>query len=116
MDKIFIEGLQLHSLIGVYEWERNAKQRLFVDLELSVNLDKAALSDRVEDTIHYGEVAQLLEQVAEESSYELLESLANKMIESIFSQYPAKQVRLKLSKPDILDNAQNVAVELVRTQ
>ncbi|KXI28605.1 dihydroneopterin aldolase [Paraglaciecola hydrolytica] len=114
MDKIYIEGLEVFSLIGVYDWERVAKQRLLVDVSLYTDLSKAASSDKVEHTVNYAEVASCIELVASNSKFELIEALANEMINTIFIQFPLLKVCLKLSKPDILPNARNVAVEFTR--
>jgi dihydroneopterin aldolase len=116
MDKIYIEGLQVYSLIGVYDWEREAKQALLVDLVLFTNLQPAALSDKVADTLNYAEVAQCVKKVATESEFELLEALANAMLCKVFELFPVDKISLKLSKPEILADAQNVAVELTRNK
>ncbi|WP_166425658.1 dihydroneopterin aldolase [Paraglaciecola sp. 20A4] len=114
MDKIYIEGLEVQSLIGVYDWERDAKQRLLVDIVLFSDLNKPALSDNVVDTLNYAEVANTVSDVAENSTFALIEALALAMIEQIFKQFPVHKVALKLSKPDILPTAKNVAVEFTR--
>lgn len=114
MDKIHIEGLEVFSLIGVYDWEREAKQRLLVDMVLYVDLQLAATTDRVADTINYAEVANLVEAIATESSFELIEALAGAMISHLLARFAISKISLKLSKPDILSNARNVAVEMTR--
>lgn len=114
MDKIHIEGLEVFSLIGVYDWEREAKQRLVVDIVLYTDLSIAASTDKVADTINYAEVASAVGLTANDSSFELIEALAGAMIKQLFKQFSICKINLKLSKPDILDNAQNVAVELTR--
>ena len=114
MDKIIIEGLQLTSLIGVYDWERQSKTSLLVDVTLLTDLSLAAKSDRVADTVNYAEVAQSLLEVADNSEFELLEALAEAMIQTLFKHYSLSAITLKLSKPDILANAHNVAIELSR--
>ena len=116
MDKIHIEGLQIYSLIGVYDWERQAKQALLLDLVLFTDLQPAALSDKVADTLNYAEVAECVKQVAAQSEFELLEALANAMICRVFASFPVDKITLKLSKPEILSDAQNVAVELTRNR
>ena len=114
MDKIFIEGLEVFSLIGVYDWERVASQRLMVDVTLYTDLSKAGQSDNVNDTLNYAEVANCIELAAKTSEFELIEALASAMINAIFAQFSVAKITLKLSKPDILTNAVNVAVELTR--
>ncbi|GAB3030860.1 dihydroneopterin aldolase [Bowmanella dokdonensis] len=114
MDKIYIEGLKVHSLIGVYEWERKAPRPLLIDLCLETDLGIAARTDDVNDTIDYAKVAGLLEKVALESDFELLEALTLAMLDALFRDFPVQAARLKMSKPDILPNASNVAVEISR--
>jgi dihydroneopterin aldolase len=116
MDKIHIEGLEVYSLIGVFDWERDAKQRLLVDMVLSFDLAQAAMSDKVLDTINYAEVAACVDSLANQSEFELLEALCKAMIDKVFEQFPVSKINLKLSKPDILPNAENVAVELSRNR
>ena len=114
MDKIFINGLSVFSLIGVYDWERESKTQLYVDVVLDIDLSRAAQSDDVADTVDYAAVAKALEMVAEQSEFELLEALANAMVNQLFASYPVLKVSLKISKPGILPNAQNVAIQLNR--
>lgn len=115
MDKIHIEGLEVFSLIGVYDWERQHKQRLVIDLVLSADLAKAAKTDEVSFTLNYAVIAQGLADVAAQSEFKLIEALASHMVDWLLGAFPAIcKVQLKLSKPDILANAKNVAVEFSR--
>ena len=115
MDKIHIERLEVLSLIGVYDWERKDKQRLILDIELQVDLSIAAQSDDVANTLNYALVAQKVTAEAERSKFKLIEALASYLVDCILTSFPAVYTaRLKLSKPDILANAKNVAVEFTR--
>ena len=117
MDKIHIEGLEVLALIGVYDWEREHQQRLIVDIELSANLSKAAQTDEVDNTLNYAEIAQGISDFAAKSDFKLIEALASHMVDWLLQSFPKlKKVRLKLSKPDILANAKNVAVEFTKEQ
>ncbi|GGD49577.1 dihydroneopterin aldolase [Lacimicrobium alkaliphilum] len=114
MDKVIIEGLQVQSLIGVYDWERTARRPLLVDVTLEVDLAAAAATDDVRDTIDYASVADTLERVALKSQFFLLEALAGAMLEALFTDFAVQGATVKLSKPDILPNAANVAIQLSR--
>lgn len=117
MDKIHIEGLEVLALIGVYDWERKHQQRLIVDVELSADLSMAAQTDDVEKTLNYAEIAQGITVFAANSQFKLIEALASHMVDWLLQTFPLlKVVRLKLSKPDILANAKNVAVEFTKEQ
>jgi dihydroneopterin aldolase len=117
MDKIHIEGLEVLALIGVYDWEREHQQRLIVDVELRADLSMAAQTDDVNNTLNYAEIAQGISDFAAKSDFKLIEALASHMVDWLLQSFPKlKIVRLKLSKPDILANAKNVAVEFTKEQ
>ncbi|MFC7004817.1 dihydroneopterin aldolase [Bowmanella sp. JS7-9] len=116
MDKIIISGLQVESLIGVYEWEREAPTSLLLDVEISTDLQRAADSDNVADTIDYAAVAELLMVTAKQASFELLEALAGKLIDTLFSHFPVQQISMTVIKPGILPTARQVAVMLTRSR
>lgn len=117
MDKIYIEGLEVLALIGVYDWEREHQQRLIVDVELSADLSMAAQTDDVGNTLNYAEIAQGIRDFAAKSDFKLIEALASHMVNWLLQSFTKlTSVRLKLSKSDILANAKNVAVEFTKEQ
>ena len=77
----------------------------------------AAQTDDVDNTLNYAEIAQGISEFAAKSQYKLIEALASHMVDWLLQSFPKlKRVRLKLSKPDILANARNVAVEFIKEQ
>jgi dihydroneopterin aldolase len=115
MDKVYINGLQLYTLIGVYDFERHAKQRVIVDIELHTNLQQAGRSDNVADTLDYGKIAQRLADIADNASYQLLEALGH-MAKVLLDEFAAESVNLTINKPDILDNVTAVGIKIVRSR
>ncbi len=79
-----------------------------------LDLQKAALSDKVDDTVNYADVANLIADIADQSDFELLEALALKMINQLLERYTLSQVTITVVKPNILPNAREVSVELTR--
>jgi len=114
MDKVFIKGLVLYTLIGVYDFERDAKQRIIVDLEIDANLKAAGVSDDVADTLDYGAIAERLAQIADTASYKLLEALGEEMVDTIMREFAPSAISLRINKPDILDNCEAVGIVLNR--
>lgn len=114
MDKIYIEELQLLAIIGVYDWERHAPQKLLLDLVLHLPLKDAGETDDLSKTVDYGQVSIDMETLCESYQPNLLEYLGEKMCSHIVENYPVNKVELKLSKPDILPKAKNVAVYMQR--
>ena len=53
MDRIFITGLSIETIIGIYDWERIKRQRVILDLEMSADISKAAATEDIENTLNY---------------------------------------------------------------
>ena len=115
MDKVYINGLVLYTLIGVYEFERHAKQRIIVDIEMSTDLQVSGKSDNVADTVDYGKVAERLAEIANETSYQLLEALGEHMATAILKEFSPKSITLTINKPDILKNVSGVGISITRS-
>ena len=114
MDKIIIDHLEIDTVIGVYDWERENAQKLIFDLVISADLSNAMKSDRVEDTIDYAKVAQSIEQLTKIHKPELLERFADITFEYLFNEFDIFAIQMKITKPDILTQARSVGIELYR--
>lgn len=116
MDTLFISGLKLKTRIGVYEWEHDAPQPVIFDLELQTNLQKAAQSGDLKDTIDYALLAEALQQFTLQKHFVLVEGLAEEMAQFIFNNYPVTQLRLKINKIQALQNATGVGLMIERSR
>lgn len=114
MDKIFLRGMKAETLIGVYGWERGQLQPLIIDLDIGVD-GKAAQSDNINDTIHYGEVCDTVRQSLKDQSFLLLEMLAEHISNLILQDFGARWVRVRVVKPGILADVKEVGVEIERS-
>ncbi|MDQ6960528.1 MAG: dihydroneopterin aldolase [Mariprofundaceae bacterium] len=113
-DKILIEGLEVRTVIGIYDWEREIRQTVRLDMEIVWNVSKAAASDAIEDTLDYKAVAKRLISFVESSSFGLIESLAESCAKIVIEEFGAPWLRLKLSKPGAVRGSENVAVVIER--
>ena len=114
MGKIYITGLTVNTLIGVYDWERTQQTALLLDVTLTADLNAAMQSDDVNDTIDYAKVAECIVDVGERSEFELLEAFGHAVMTSVLDAFAVAAITVKIVKPNILPNAQTVAVELHR--
>ena len=112
MGKIYITGLEVDTLIGVYDWERVRTTQLLLDVTLDVDLSAAMISDDVADTVDYAKVAECIVEVGKESTFELLEAFGSKVMDTVLAHFSVSTITLKIVKPNILPNAQTVAVEM----
>ncbi len=116
-DVLWIEGLKVEALIGVYAHEKINKQPLIIDLVLATDLQKACQSDAVEDTLDYASVSQSVIGFITASQFELIEALSEALIQSLFSTYPAlTKVALKLNKPKAVPEAEGVGLMITRAR
>ena len=97
---IEISGLSLYTHHGVSEAEREIGQRLLIDLRLDVGESDATVTDRIEDTVDYGEVCQLVALVAQQRSYRTLERLCSAIADRLLSDFELDGVWVKASKPE----------------
>jgi 7,8-dihydroneopterin aldolase/epimerase/oxygenase len=97
---IEIVGLSLFTHHGVTPAEREVGQRLVLDVRFEVGEPDALVTDRVEDTVDYGEACQVIALVAQQRSYKTLERLCAVIAERLSSQFGADTVWVKASKPE----------------
>jgi dihydroneopterin aldolase len=99
MDIIFLHDLRVETVIGIWEWERKIRQTVSIDLDMSADIKKAAGSDDVKDTLNYKRVAKRLQQFVGESSFQLVETLAEKIAEIVLDEFDVTWVRVRVNKP-----------------
>jgi 7,8-dihydroneopterin aldolase/epimerase/oxygenase len=114
--QIEVAGLSLYTHHGVGEAERKVGQRLVVDISLELDECDAAVTDRLEDTIDYGDVCQEVALVAQARSYLTLERLCAAVADHLMDHYGADSVTVRAAKPEppIALPVDEVAVELSR--
>lgn len=114
MDRIFIRNLELRTIIGVYERERTAKQALIFNLELRGNFSRAGKTDSLEHSVNYREVEEKVIELVENSSYHLLEALAESLAALCLSFPEVTSVKIAIDKPGAALRAESIALEIER--
>lgn len=114
MDIVFIRGLCIEAVIGIYDWEREIRQPLIFDLEMAADIRKAAANDDIEDTLNYKTISKRLESFVNESNFQLVETLAEKCAEIILDEFPVPWVKLTLNKKGAVSIAEDVGVIIER--
>jgi dihydroneopterin aldolase len=116
MDKIFIHALKTETIVGIFDWERQVKQTVVMDIEFSADIAKAARSDSIDDTLNYKGVAKRVLAFVEESSFHLVETLAEHVAMLILEEFSVSWVSITLSKPGAIRGSRDVGVMLERTR
>ena len=114
MDIIFITQLKIDTVIGIYDWERKIKQTICIDLEMGTDIRESAKSDEIDDTLNYKKVAKRLISYVENTEFELVETLAEKISDIVRTEFKVPWLRLRLAKPGAVRGAKDVGVLIER--
>ncbi len=116
MDKVFIKGLHIQTTIGFFQWEKEIKQTLVIDVAMAWDTANAAKNDELAKTLDYAEISIAIETFANENPVDLIETLAERMAAFLMSKFHIPWLQLKIGKPGAVHNAATVGVEIERGQ
>ncbi len=116
LDKIRINDLLLHCIIGINEWERSQQQEVLINIILFADLSKPCQTDNIKDSIDYKEVKKEIIDMVQASSFYLIERLADAIAKICLKHSFIKAVQIRVDKPGALRFAKSVGVEIFRTQ
>ena len=116
LDIVFIEDLRVETIIGIYDWEREVKQTIALDIEMAADNTKPASSEDIEDALNYKAVAKRLIAFTEESQFQLVETLSERLVEIIMDEFSVPWCRLKLRKLGAVTGSKSVGVIIERGQ
>ena len=116
MDRIFLRELRTEAIIGIYDWERETRQVVNIDLEMPLDIRRAAATDHVDDTLNYKRVAKRVLGFVEGSSFQLVETLSERIAEILITEFDLDWVKVLVSKPGAIRNSRDVGVSIERTR
>jgi 7,8-dihydroneopterin aldolase/epimerase/oxygenase len=116
MDKIFLTGISIECVVGIWDWERQMKQRVVLDIEMATDIRKAAASDHIDDTIDYKKVSKRLQTFVGESQFQLVETLTERIAELLVKEFYAPWVKVKLNKQGALRGVKDVGILIERNR
>jgi 7,8-dihydroneopterin aldolase/epimerase/oxygenase len=114
MDTVFIRELRIDTVIGIYEWEREIRQTVVLDLEMDADIAKAAATDAIEDTLDYKAVSKRLIEFVRASEFQLVETLAERCAAIVLEEFGVPWIRLTLNKVGAVSAARDVGVIIER--
>jgi len=115
-DRIFLRGLAVDCIIGFIDWERRVKQTVVIDLEMTVDCRRVAIRDEVADTLNYKTVAKRLISFVAESSFNLVETLVERIAGVVLDEFGVAWVRVTVTKPGAIRGSRDVGVTIERTR
>ncbi|MGE4570623.1 MAG: dihydroneopterin aldolase [Gammaproteobacteria bacterium] len=115
MDIVFIQGLKIDTVIGIYDWERKVRQNIVFDIEMSSNNVVAANTDNIDQALNYHAICDRLCDYVRGSEFQLVETLAEKVCQIIINEFGVEWVKLKLNKGEVVTGAEGVGVIIERS-
>ena len=115
MDKIFINDLQVETVIGIFDWEREIKQNISINLEMEFDISKAAKSDDINDSLDYKKVSKRIISLCEKADSYLVENLIEKIAQVVLKEFPVSKVTVSLEKPGALRGSKSVGITITRS-
>ena len=114
MDKVFIKNLEVETVIGIYDWEREVRQLISISLVMDFDLTKATKTDKIEDSLNYKKISKRIIKLAETLKSKLIENLAQKIADTILNEFPVSSIVVTVEKPGALRGSRSVGVTIKR--
>lgn len=114
MDIVYIRDLRIDTIIGIYDWERQVKQTVSLDLEMATDIRQAAATDDIQFALNYKEVSKRLIAYVEHRNALLVETLAEEITQIVRTEFNVPWLRLRVSKPGAVRGARDVGLIIER--
>ena len=114
MDIVYIHDLRIETIIGIFDWERERKQTVSLDLEMGTDIRAAAASDDIHKTLDYKSVSKRLISFIEGSEFFLIETMAERIAQIVLEEFDVPWLRLRVGKPGAVTGAKDVGVIIER--
>tara|TARA_S200000501_G_scaffold351143_1_gene368763 strand:+ start:251 stop:607 length:357 start_codon:yes stop_codon:yes gene_type:complete len=114
MDIVYIRELEVRTIIGIFDWEREQRQVVSLDLEMGSDIAAAATTDTIENALDYKAVAKRLIDFIEKSDFFLVETLAERVSDIVVNEFNVPWVKLRLGKPGAVTGSKDVGVIIER--
>ena len=114
MDIVYIHDLRIETIIGIFDWERERKQTVSLDLEMGTDIRAAAASEDIHKTLDYKSVSKRLISFIEGSEFLLIETMAERIAQIVLEEFDVPWLRLRVGKPGAVTGAKDVGVIIER--
>lgn len=114
-DTVFLEGLQVETVIGAYNWERTIRQTLWLDLTLAFDCRPAGTSDDLAKALDYDALSKHIRSWAAEQSFELIETFAEQLCTLIYEFAGIRDIQVRINKRGAVADCAGVGIHIRRT-
>jgi len=116
MATIHIKNLKLRTFIGFQEWEKDKLQDIIINISFAYEADKASKSDDVHDAVDYKLITKKIIHMVENSKFNLLEKLANSILNIVLEPNAVKSAQVEIDKPHALRFADSVSITVQKSK
>jgi len=113
---IFIQNLELEMSIGVLEGEKENKQRVIINVELSVTPASNWKADDLKSVVSYAAIVEEIKSLVNEKHINLVETFAEMIIEQCFLHEPVMAASVSVEKPDVMDGTTSVGIQISKSK
>lgn len=114
MDIVYIRALRIDTIIGIFDWEREVRQTVSLDLEMGTDIRRAASSEDIQFALDYKAVSHRLLEFIGNSEFLLVETMAEQVAALILNEFQVPWLRLRIGKPGAISQAEDVGVIIER--
>lgn len=115
MDIVYLRDLKIETVIGVFDWERQIRQTVILDIDMATDVAAAAATDRLEDALDYKAVTKRIIKFVEASEFQLVETLAEQIADLLRNEFKIPWLKLTVNKKGALRGARDVGVIIERS-
>ena len=113
---VLIKDFIIYEIIGIHQYEKNNKQKIIFNIVIDVNQNIFPNENNLSSIVDYEKITNKLENLAKNKKYNFLESLAEDSFNEIFADKRINSVKIKIEKPEAIENAQSVGVEVFKSR
>lgn len=113
--RVFIRDLEVAALLGIYDSEKAAPQRVIISVDLMVSEGAGAVDGDIDSVVSYETVVRTVEKIATAGHIALAETLAEKIAAACLADARVASVKVRIEKPDVFPNARSVGIEIERS-
>ena len=115
MDIVYLRDLKIETVIGIFDWERQIKQTVILDIDMATDVAAAAATDSIEDALDYKSVTKRVITFVETSEFQLVETLAEQIADLLRNEFKIPWLKLTVNKKGALRGARDVGVIIERS-
>lgn len=113
---VFVRDLMIDANIGIHAHEKHGRQRVIVNVDLSVTESDRPVQDKIGEVLCYENVAGEIENIVATGHINLVETLAERIAQMCLQDGRVEVARVRVEKPDALAHARSVGVEIERSR